>query len=67
MKKYIILWISLTVVIGIVLFEVTSLVSNTTFDNVFLVFDTMLILIGFTAVLSTVLVCTKFISDKIDK
>ena len=67
MKKYIILWISLTVVIGIVLFEVTSLISNTTFDNVFLVFDTLLILIGFATVLSTMIVCTKFISDKIDK
>lgn len=67
MKKYVIQWILISSIIGFLLFWITSLISNTTFNNIFLEFEIMLMLIGFTTIISTMIVCSKFIVDKIDK
>ncbi|MBY0755366.1 hypothetical protein K5V21_07835 [Clostridium sardiniense] len=67
MKKYIILWILLTVTIWISLFFISSVLSNIIIENIFSDFDTVLLLTGFSSLLSTLFVCTNFLKDKIEK
>ena len=64
MTKYISLWVVLTGVIGVVLFNTVSFISRTSFVDIFSEFEIMLILIGFSSVLSTLIVCTTLILDK---
>ena len=67
MKKYIISWTIISITVVFLLFGITSLITNTTFNNVFSEFEIILILIGFSTLISTMVVCTNFIGDKIDK
>lgn len=67
MKKYIIQFISIAIIIGVLIYYVTSLITKTTFNNIFGEFEIILILIGFSIMISTTVVCTKIIVDKINK
>lgn len=67
MKKYIIQWTLISVIAGFLLYGITSLITKTTFNNVFQEFEILLILIGFSMLLSTIVICTKIIVDKISK
>lgn len=64
MTKYISLWAVLTGVIGVVLFGTVSFISRTSFVDIFSEFEILLILIGFSSVLSTLIVCSALIIDK---
>jgi hypothetical protein len=59
------MWLIVTPVIGFILFVFVSLVSRTSFTNIFNEFEVLLMLTGFTTMLSTMLTCTKFINDRI--
>lgn len=67
MKTYTIQWTLISVIIGFLLYGVTSLITKTTFNNVFQEFEILVMLIGFTTLLSTIIICTKIIIDKISK
>ena len=61
MIKYTSLWIILTSTIGITLFGIISLISRTSFSNIFSEFEILLMLIGFASVISTIIISTKLI------
>lgn len=65
MIKYITLWILCTSIIGIALFGILSLISGVFFVNIFSEFEILLMLIGFSSVISTIIISTKLIIDKI--
>ncbi|NLY20396.1 MAG: hypothetical protein GXZ08_03870 [Tissierellia bacterium] len=65
MGKYIGSWVVITGVIGIILFSILSTITRTTFVNLSSEYELLLMLIGFSSVISTIIVCTKIISDKI--
>lgn len=67
MKKYIIQWTSISVVIGFLLYGTVSLITKITFNNIFQEFEILLMLIGFSTLLSTIIVSAKIIVDKISK
>lgn len=67
MKKYIIQFVSIAIIIGVLIYYITSLITKTTFNNIFGEFEIILILIGFSIMISTTVVCTKIIVDKINK
>lgn len=60
------LWVLMTVIIGFILFNTISLVSNTTFANIFSEFTILLNLLGFSTILSTIIISTKIILNKMD-
>lgn len=64
MKKYISLWLILTLLIPVILFQITSIISKTTFSDVFNEFEIILVLIGFSVTISTMITCTKILNDK---
>ncbi|MGX8795560.1 hypothetical protein ACR6HW_05545 [Fusibacter sp. JL298sf-3] len=65
MGKYSGLWVLLTLVIGIVLFKAVSFVSVVLLANVGHNFDTLLLMACTSSILSTTIVCTKIIVDKL--
>lgn len=67
MAKNIIRWIITSLLTGLVLYNVTSLIAQTTLSNLFEQFEVLLILIGFSTSLATILTCTKLIIEKINK
>lgn len=67
MKKYVIQWTSISVMSGFLLYSTVSLITKTTFNNLFGEFEILLMLIGFSTLLSTIIICTKIIVDKISK
>lgn len=67
MKKYTIQWISISLIIGLLLYFTISLITRITFNNIFGEFEIMLMLIGFSTLLSTIIICTKIVLDKINK
>ena len=64
--KYFMGWIGFSVASGFLLYTIVSVISRTVFTNIFREFEVMLMLIGFAAVLSTVVVCTKYLSDRMN-
>lgn len=66
MKNYFIGWIGCSAASGFLLYTIVSAISRTTFTDIFREFEVMLMLIGFSALLSTVVVCTKYLSDKMN-
>lgn len=64
--KYFLEWIGLSAAAGFLLYIIVSIISRVTFINIFHEFEIMLMLIGFSALLSTVVVCTKYLSDKMN-
>lgn len=66
MMKYFIGWIGCSAASGFLLYTIVSAISRTVFTNIFREFEVMLMLIGFSALLSTVVVCTKYLSDKMN-
>lgn len=64
MMKNLGLWFLLTAIIGVVLFNTISVISTTTFTNIFSEFEILLNLIGISVILSTLIVCTKLILNK---
>ncbi|MCC5895553.1 MAG: hypothetical protein JJU16_08855 [Alkalibacterium sp.] len=66
MIKTIALWAVLFVLTGYSLLGTVSLIANVSFVNIFGEFDILLMLAGFSSILSTLIVCTKIISDKIE-
>ncbi len=65
MGKYSRLWVLLTLVIGIVLFKAVSFISVVVLANVRHNFDTLLLMACTSSILSTTIVCTKIIVDKL--
>ncbi len=65
MKKYIVLWVLIFFISNFSLFYGISLITNIIFVNIFNEFEILLILVGFSANIASILSCTKFISDKI--
>ncbi|MFH5836556.1 hypothetical protein ACHAL6_10830 [Proteiniclasticum sp. C24MP] len=64
--KYFLAWIGLSTAVGFLLYIIVSVMTRVTFGNIFHEFEIMLMLIGFSAVLSTVTVCTKILTDKLN-
>lgn len=58
------LWLILTIVSAIFLFGTVSLISNISFVSLRGEFEILLILIGFSTLFSSLVVCTKIIIDK---
>ncbi|MBO1264958.1 hypothetical protein J3A84_07945 [Proteiniclasticum sp. SCR006] len=66
MMKYFIGWIGCSAATGFLLYVVVSAISRTTFTNILREFEVMLMLIGFSVLLSTVVICTKYLSDRMN-
>ena len=64
MKKYITLWISATIVVSLLLFLIPTLISKTEFTNIFAEFEIILMLLGFSTTISTMITCTYIIKNK---
>lgn len=64
MIKYLSIWIVSTFLTSFILFQLASSISGTTFTNVFSEFEILLVLIGFSFTISTILTCTIFLYDK---
>jgi hypothetical protein len=64
--KYFIGWLGFSAASGFLLYTIVSVISRTVFTNIFREFEVMLMLIGFSALLSTVVVCTKYLADKMN-
>lgn len=67
MIKYMSFWLVLVVFIAWVLYGAVSLISNAVFVNIFSEFEIILNLVGFSSVLSTIIISTKIIFDKLNK
>lgn len=67
MIKDIIRWIATSLIIGVMLYNATSLITQTTLSNLFQEFEVLLILVGFSTSIATILTCTKLIVDKINE
>lgn len=66
MGKYIGQWLGISLSVGFLLYTSISIVSNTTF-YVLEVFEVLLMLVGSSTLMATVITCTKIIIDKINK
>ena len=67
MGKGIIRWIVTSLLTGLVLYSVTSVIAQTTLSNLFQEFEVLLMLIGFSTSTATILTCTKLIIERINK
>lgn len=66
MGKIISRWAVTSLIIGFLLYFILSLVTRTTFGNIFGEFEILLMLTGFSTSIATTLTCTKLILDKIN-
>ncbi|EXJ22532.1 hypothetical protein ADIAL_2118 [Alkalibacterium sp. AK22] len=64
MIKYIIYWLLLTFAAAVTLFGTVSLISSTAFTSIWSEFELLLNTLGFSTVLSTLVICTKIIIDR---
>lgn len=67
MKKYIVQWIFLSLIIGFSMYITVALITHTTYHYVFEEFQSVLILIGISLLLASTIISTKIIIDKIDE
>ncbi|MGL5549837.1 MAG: hypothetical protein ACRDD4_09085, partial [Culicoidibacterales bacterium] len=69
MKKYqyILLWFIYFVIFDILLYYSTSIISRTVIDHLFLQFEIVLPIIGFSMIMSTLIICTTIILSKLNQ
>lgn len=69
MKKYqyLLLWLLAFSLFTLLIYYSTALISNTVIANWFLQFEVMLPIIGFSMILSTLIICTMLILSKLNE
>ncbi|MGL6058415.1 MAG: hypothetical protein ACRC17_08880 [Culicoidibacterales bacterium] len=69
MKKYqyLLLWLLAFGLFTLLIYYSTALISNTVIANWFLQFEVMLPIIGFSMILSTLIICTILILSKLNE